>query len=42
MPADKFGLWIVPPLIVSRDEIDFIVKAMDEALDLADAWVGEK
>ena len=40
-PADKFGLWIVPPLIVTKDEIDFIVKAIDEALDLADAWVGK-
>ena len=41
VPADKFGLWIVPPLIVTRDEIDFIVTAMDEALDRADAWVGK-
>ena len=41
VPADKFGLWIVPPLIVTKDEIDFIVKAIDESLDLADARVGE-
>jgi len=41
VPADKFGLWIVPPLIVSRDEVDFIIKAMDEALDLADARGGK-
>jgi len=39
VPTDKFGLWIVPPLIVTRDEIDFIVQAIDESLDLADAWV---
>jgi taurine---2-oxoglutarate transaminase len=39
VPSDKFGLWIVPPLIVTRDEIDFIVEAIDESLDLADEWV---
>ncbi len=36
VPSDKFGLWIVPPLIVSQEEIDFIVAAIDEALVLAD------
>ncbi len=39
VPADKFGIWIVPPLIVTRDEIDFLVDAIDDALALADAWV---
>jgi taurine--2-oxoglutarate transaminase len=39
VPADKFGLWIVPPLIVTRDEIDFTVSALDDALVLADRWV---
>jgi taurine--2-oxoglutarate transaminase len=37
VPGDKFGLWIVPPLIVTPEEIDFLVEAFDEALSLADA-----
>ena len=41
VPGDKFGLWIVPPLVVTREEIDFLVDAFDEALDLADAQVLE-
>ena len=32
IPADKFGIWIVPPLIVSQEEIDFLVGAIDDAL----------
>ena len=36
-PGDKFGLWIVPPLVVTKNEIDFLVQAFDDALDLADA-----
>ncbi len=36
MPGDKFGLWIVPPLIVTKDEIDFLTTAFDEALYIAD------
>jgi taurine--2-oxoglutarate transaminase len=39
IPADKFGLWIVPPLVVTQDEIDFLVAAIDDALCLADARV---
>lgn len=39
VPSDKFGVWIVPPLIVTREEIDFIVAAIDDALVLADEWV---
>ncbi|MEK6478254.1 aspartate aminotransferase family protein [Catalinimonas sp. 4WD22] len=39
IPSDKFGIWIVPPLIVNKDEIDFIVEALDEALLLADKEV---
>jgi len=35
IPADKFGIWIVPPLIVTREEIDFLVSAIDEALEIA-------
>jgi len=37
IPADKFGIWIVPPLIVSQEEIDFLVEAIDDALEIADA-----
>jgi len=36
IPADKFGIWIVPPLIVKKREIDFIVDSIDEALKIAD------
>ncbi|RMH66511.1 MAG: aspartate aminotransferase family protein [Bacteroidetes bacterium] len=37
VPADKFGLWIVPPLVVTRAELDAVVEALDDALHLADA-----
>ena len=36
IPADKFGIWIVPPLIVTREEIDFLVEAIDDALKIVD------
>jgi taurine--2-oxoglutarate transaminase len=36
IPADKFGIWVVPPLIVNREEIDFVVDSIDEALKIAD------
>jgi taurine--2-oxoglutarate transaminase len=36
IPADKFGIWIVPPLIANKEEIDFVVDSMDEALKIAD------
>jgi len=36
IPADKFGIWIVPPLIVNKDEIDFFVEAIDDALKISD------
>lgn len=42
VPSDKFGLWVVPPLIVNRQEIDFIVEALDEALQLADQWLSRQ
>ena len=41
IPADKFGIWIVPPLIVKKQEIDFIVDSIDEALKIADDEVTE-
>jgi taurine--2-oxoglutarate transaminase len=37
IPADKFGIWIVPPLIVTREEIDFLADAIDQAVCIADA-----
>ncbi len=36
VPADKFGVWVVPPLVVSKEEIDFLIEAIDEALDMSD------
>jgi taurine--2-oxoglutarate transaminase len=36
VPSDKFGLWVVPPLIVTRSEIDVLVEAIDEALAISD------
>ena len=36
MPSDKFGLWIVPPLIVNEEEIEFLLLAIEDALSLAD------
>ena len=42
IPSDKFGVWIVPPLVVSRDELDFVVDAIDEALVLADRMCGKQ
>ena len=36
VPGDKFGLWIVPPLVVTREEIDFLMEAFDEALVITD------
>ena len=32
VPSDKFGIWIVPPLVVTKDEIDFLVSSIDDAL----------
>ena len=37
VPADKFGLWIVPPLIVNEEEIEFLLAAIQDALVLADS-----
>ncbi len=37
VPSDKFGLWIVPPLIVTHEEIDWLITALDKALTRADA-----
>lgn len=41
VPSDKFGIWVVPPLIVTHEEIDFLVAAIDAALEISDKWVLE-
>ena len=40
VPSDKFGVWVVPPLVVTKDEIDWIVASIDDALKIADAAIG--
>ena len=32
VPSDKFGIWIVPPLIVSNKELEFLVHAIEDTL----------
>lgn len=32
VPSDKFGVWVVPPLIVTKEELDFVVDAIDDTL----------
>ncbi len=32
VPSDKFGIWVVPPLVVTRDELDWVCAAIDDAL----------
>jgi len=39
VPSDKFGIWVVPPLIVTRDELDWVCAAIDDALGIADRWL---
>jgi taurine---2-oxoglutarate transaminase len=39
IPSDKFGIWIVPPLVVQKEELDFIIEAIDEALFITDLKV---
>ena len=41
VPSDKFGIWVVPPLVVTRDELDWVCAAIDDALALADRLLGE-
>ncbi len=33
-PSDKFGIWIVPPLVVSEEEMIWILDCVDDALSL--------
>lgn len=42
VPTDKFGIWVVPPLVVTEDEIDWFCAGIDEALDLVDRRLAEK
>ncbi|MCK4977044.1 MAG: aspartate aminotransferase family protein [Anaerolineales bacterium] len=39
IPADKYGIWIVPPLVVSQEEVDYIVDAIDQCLFIADEFI---
>ena len=41
IPADKFEIWIVPPLVVNKHQIDFIVDSIDEVLKIANDEVTE-
>ena len=36
VPGDKFGLWVVPPLVVTEEEIDWVVAGLDRGLTLLD------
>jgi taurine--2-oxoglutarate transaminase len=36
IPSDKFGIWFVPPLVATKEEIDYVLDAIDEALKLSD------
>ncbi len=34
-PSDKFGVWAVPPLVATREELDMVVATIDEGLAIA-------
>lgn len=36
IPSDKFGIWFVPPLVATKDEISYVLDSIDEALKLSD------
>lgn len=36
IPSDKFGIWIVPPLVATKDQINYVLDSIDEALKLSD------
>ncbi len=40
VPSDKFGIWVVPPLVVQLSEIDWFCDAIDEALTRVDRRLG--
>lgn len=33
MPGDKFGVWIVPPLVVTIEELDWLIGQLDDGLN---------
>lgn len=37
--SDKFGIWVVPPLVVTDKEIGWLTDALDAALVRAEAWL---
>jgi taurine--2-oxoglutarate transaminase len=39
VPSDKFGVWVVPPLIVTREELDWVCAAIDDALAIGDRHI---
>lgn len=39
VPSDKFGLWVVPPLIIKHEEVDFLISALKDALQLAESLI---
>lgn len=41
IPADKFGVWITPPLITTKYQIDTLISALDEALLITDNYARE-
>jgi taurine--2-oxoglutarate transaminase len=36
VPGDKFGLWVVPPLVVSKEEIDWLMQGLSRGLEKLD------
>jgi taurine--2-oxoglutarate transaminase len=40
VPGDKFGVWVVPPLVVTKEELDWVVAGIDDALAIADRALG--
>lgn len=36
IPSDKFGIWFVPPLVATKEQIAYVLDSIDEALKLSD------
>jgi acetylornithine/succinyldiaminopimelate/putrescine aminotransferase len=36
VPSDQSGIRVAPPLVVTRDELEWVCAAIDDALGLAD------
>ncbi|HMK67836.1 MAG TPA: aminotransferase class III-fold pyridoxal phosphate-dependent enzyme, partial [Stellaceae bacterium] len=41
VPSDKFGIWVVPPLVVTKEELDWVCEGIDDALGISDRWIEE-